>query len=110
MESVKQNFIEKLKVFATELTDHVTTQLGDWKIKGFIDIDKNIYTILPDTKIISKILEIQLSLSLKHLLRKMVMKLLLLKNKIGILIYLLCVQEKSKHKVCLTHRLEISAL
>ncbi len=36
MESVKQNFIEKLKVFATELTSHVTTQLGDWKIKGFI--------------------------------------------------------------------------
>ncbi|ACI27980.1 type II restriction endonuclease [Helicobacter pylori] len=60
MESVKQNFIEKLKVFATELTDHVTTQLGDWKIKGFIDIDKNIYTISSDTKIISKILEIQL--------------------------------------------------
>ncbi|GAA7717659.1 hypothetical protein HpMMM92_11380 [Helicobacter pylori] len=90
MESVKQNFIEKLKVFATELTDHVTTQLGDWKIKGFIDTDKNIYTISSDTKIISKILEIQLSLSLKHLLRKMGMKLLLLENKIGILICLLC--------------------
>ncbi|MGN8421890.1 type II restriction endonuclease [Helicobacter pylori] len=93
MESVKQNFIEKLKVFATELTGHVTTQLGDWKIKGFIDIDKNIYTISSDTKIISKILEIQLSLSLKHLLRKMVMKSLLLKNKIGILIYLLCARK-----------------
>nr|WP_240656333.1 type II restriction endonuclease [Helicobacter pylori] len=92
MESVKQNFIEKLKVFATELTD-VTTQLGDWKIKGFIDIDKNIYTISSDTKIISKILEIQLSLSLKHLLIKMGMKSLLLKNKIGILIYLLCARK-----------------
>ncbi len=31
MESVKQNFIEKLKVFATELTDHVTLQ-PSWEI------------------------------------------------------------------------------
>ncbi|WRC77244.1 EcoRV family type II restriction endonuclease [Helicobacter pylori] len=70
MESVKQNFIEKLKVFATELTDHVTTQLGDWKIKGFIDIDKNIYTISSDTKIISKILEIQLFPKFKTFAKK----------------------------------------
>lgn len=52
--------LKNLRFFATELTDHVTTQLGDWKIKGFIDTDKNIYTISSDTKIISKILEIQL--------------------------------------------------
>ncbi|WP_232257196.1 type II restriction endonuclease [Helicobacter pylori] len=73
MESVKQNFIEKLKVFATELTGHVTTQLGDWKIKGFINIDKidkNIYTISPDTKIISKILEIQLFPKFKTFAKK----------------------------------------
>ncbi len=72
MESVKQNFIEKLKVFATELTGHVTTQLGDWKIKEFIDIDidKNIYTISPDTKIISKILEIQLFPKFKTFAKK----------------------------------------
>ncbi len=93
MESVKQNFIEKLKVFATELTDHVTTQLGDWKIKGFIDIDKNIYTISSDTKLFQKFLKSNFSLSLKHLLRKMGMKSLLLKNKIGILIYLLCARK-----------------
>ncbi len=70
MESVKQSFIEKLKVFATELTGHVTTQLGDWKIKGFIDIDKDIYTISPDTKIISKILEIQLFPKFKTFAKK----------------------------------------
>jgi len=33
---------------------------GNWSIKGFIDIDEQIYTISSDTKIISKILEIQL--------------------------------------------------
>ncbi|WP_081482779.1 type II restriction endonuclease [Helicobacter cetorum] len=60
MNTAKQNFIDKLKDFATELTDYVTTQLGDWNIKGFIDTDRNIYTISSDTKIISKILEIQL--------------------------------------------------
>ncbi|GAA8102521.1 hypothetical protein Kazakh3189_12070 [Helicobacter pylori] len=72
MESVKQNFIEKLKVFATELTGHVTTQLRDWKIKGFINIniDKNIYTISPDTKIISKVLEIQLFPKFKTFAKK----------------------------------------
>ncbi len=93
MESVKQSFIEKLKVFATELTDHVTTQLGDWKIKGFIDTDKNIYTISSVLKLFQKFLKSNFSLSLKHLLRKMVMKSLLLKNKIGILIYLLCARK-----------------
>lgn len=33
---------------------------GQWTVKGFIDIYKNIYTISSDTKIVSKILEIHL--------------------------------------------------
>lgn len=33
---------------------------GDWIVKGFIDIAKNIYTISVDTKVISKILELLL--------------------------------------------------
>ena len=56
----KEKFIKKLKEFAKTLTQYVSTHEGNWSIKGFIDIDKQIYTISSDTKIISKILEIQL--------------------------------------------------
>ena len=60
MVDIKKEFIEKLKQFAETLTQYVSTHSGDWNVKGFIDVDKNIYTISADTKIISKILEIQL--------------------------------------------------
>ncbi len=56
----KQEFLNKLKEFATDLTQYVSDNAGNWKVKGFIDINKNIYTVSSDTKIISKILEIQL--------------------------------------------------
>ena len=38
----------------------VSTDHGEWTVKGFIDIYRNIYTISIDTKIISKILEMHL--------------------------------------------------
>jgi hypothetical protein len=38
----------------------VSTENGDWVVKGFIDIAKNIYTISVDTKVISKIMELLL--------------------------------------------------
>jgi len=57
---MKDDFLKNLKVFAKTLNNYVSTHSGDWSIKGFIDIEKNIYTISSDTKIISKILEIQL--------------------------------------------------
>ena len=60
MSKIKEIFLKKLKVFAEELTQYVSTNSGEWSIKGFIDIDKNIYTISSDSKIVSKILEIQL--------------------------------------------------
>ncbi len=56
----KEQFLRKLKSFADTLTNYVSTNEGDWSIKGFIDVDEQIYTISSDTKIISKILEIQL--------------------------------------------------
>lgn len=56
----KEKFLEELKKFAQTLTEYVSTKSGDWKIKGFIDMEQNIYTISSDSKIISKILEIQL--------------------------------------------------
>lgn len=38
----------------------ISTGEGDWVVKGFIDIAKNIYTISIDTKVISKIMELLL--------------------------------------------------
>ncbi len=60
MSKIKKIFLEKLKIFAEELTQYVSTNSGEWSIKGFIDVKKNIYTISSDSKIVSKILEIQL--------------------------------------------------
>lgn len=57
---IKTEFITQLREFGKTLTEYVSTNGGDWSIKGFIDVDQNIYTISADTKIISKILEIQL--------------------------------------------------
>ena len=34
------------------------TKNNDWIVKGFIDVNKNIYTITNDTKVVSKIIEI----------------------------------------------------
>ena len=59
-EKIKKLFLEKLKIFASTLNDYVTTPDNQWTIKGFIDVFENIYTISNDTKIVSKILEIQL--------------------------------------------------
>ena len=59
-DKIKKIFLEKLKIFAGTLNDYVTTPDNQWTIKGFIDVFENIYTISNDTKIVSKILEIQL--------------------------------------------------
>ena len=38
----------------------IATEKGDWIVKGFIDIYKNIYTISIDTKVVSKVIELLL--------------------------------------------------
>jgi hypothetical protein len=38
----------------------IATDKGDWIVKGFIDIYKNVYTITIDTKVVSKVMEILL--------------------------------------------------
>jgi len=53
-------FESDLNEFVNELKQYVSTETGDWTIKGFIDVYKNIYTISSDTKIVSKILEIHI--------------------------------------------------
>ena len=56
----KQAFNAKLRDLMTTLSCHVSTEDGQWAIKGFIDAFKHIYTISSDTKVVSKILEIHL--------------------------------------------------
>lgn len=56
----KQSFKKELDKFTAQLTEHISTPNGEWSIKGFIDIYKNVYTISSDTKIVSKILEIHI--------------------------------------------------
>ena len=56
----KEIFGKDLVEFVKEFKDHISTDDGQWTVKGFIDTLKNIYTISGDTKIVSKILEIHL--------------------------------------------------
>ena len=56
----KSVFKKELDKFADRLEKYVSTDDGDWTVKGFIDVFKNIYTISADTKITSKILEIHI--------------------------------------------------
>jgi hypothetical protein len=56
----KTEFEVELIKFVNGLSQHVSTQSGQWTVKGFIDIYKNVYTISSDTKIVSKILEIHI--------------------------------------------------
>ncbi|MDF5690309.1 type II restriction endonuclease [Aquirufa aurantiipilula] len=56
----KAEFKSALEKFTEKLEDFVSTENGDWSVKGFIDAYKNIYTISSDTKIVSKILEIHI--------------------------------------------------
>lgn len=58
--SEKEIFSKKLKHFASGLKEYISTGEGEWTVKGFIDIYKNVYTISSDTKIVSKIFEIHL--------------------------------------------------
>lgn len=56
----KELFSNQLKEFVSSLDSHLSSDDGQWTVKGFIDIYKNIYTISSDTKIVSKILEIHI--------------------------------------------------
>ena len=62
--NIKEKYItefeKSLNEFVEDLKKHVSTETGEWTVKGFIDIYKNIYTISSDTKIVSKILEIHI--------------------------------------------------
>jgi hypothetical protein len=59
-EQYKMEFKNALDAFAEQLCGYVSTETGEWSVKGFIDVYKNIYTISSDTKVVSKILEIHI--------------------------------------------------
>lgn len=56
----KKSFEKALGAQVKNFNRAVSTPEGDWIVKGFIDIAKNIYTISVDTKVISKIMELLL--------------------------------------------------
>lgn len=58
--SLKDKFHSQLLVYVERFNSAVSTKEGDWVIKGFIDIAKNIYTISADTKVVSKVMELLL--------------------------------------------------
>ena len=49
-DSATVEFMAQLRKFGATLTEYVSTNGGDWSIKGFIDVDQNIYSISADTK------------------------------------------------------------
>ncbi|MFA6592399.1 MAG: type II restriction endonuclease [Bacteroidales bacterium] len=57
-EELKQSFKDFLDKETLKLSDSISTSNGDWVVKGFIDVAKNIYTISIDTKVISKVMEL----------------------------------------------------
>ena len=56
----KELFLQLLTEEAKTYKAFLETESHDWIVKGFIDVDKNVYTITNDTKVVSKIIEILL--------------------------------------------------
>lgn len=54
----KQTFQQLLTQEVGTYKSLLETRNNDWIVKGFIDIDRNVYTITNDTKVVSKIIEI----------------------------------------------------
>lgn len=56
----QEKFLELLQNEVKKFNSILSTKNGEWIVKGFIDIYKNIYTITLDTKVVSKVIEILL--------------------------------------------------
>ena len=56
MDDFRRNLLTHFSNFRRTLA----TDNGDWVVKGFIDVYRNIYTISVDTKVVSKIMELML--------------------------------------------------
>ncbi|RYX86641.1 restriction endonuclease [bacterium] len=55
-----EQFLLALQAEANTFNKAISTDDGEWIIKGFIDVYQRIYTISVDTKVVSKVLEILL--------------------------------------------------
>ncbi|MEW5718839.1 MAG: type II restriction endonuclease [Chloroflexota bacterium] len=73
----KTTFLKALQSEVAMFNSAVATDQGDWIIKGFIDIARNIYTISVDTKVISKIMELLLFPELARFAEKHNLKMVL---------------------------------
>jgi hypothetical protein len=56
----QDNFQKSLLKHTNDFRKVLATPSGDWTVKGFIDVTKNIYTISVDTKVVSKIIELMM--------------------------------------------------
>jgi len=56
----QDNFQKDLLQHTNDFRKVLATPSGDWSVKGFIDVAKNIYTISVDTKVVSKIIELMM--------------------------------------------------
>jgi len=69
--NIKAVFVQSLKDSLNELQSAVSTRNLDWTIRGFVDIHKNLFSVSDDTKVVSKIMEIQLLPLLNQIGNKM---------------------------------------
>ncbi|MFH1548971.1 MAG: type II restriction endonuclease [Planctomycetota bacterium] len=53
-----EDFRNNLLAYFDDFQSSLSTDAGDWAVKGFIDVYRNIYTISVDTKVVSKIIEL----------------------------------------------------
>jgi len=53
-------FLTLLQEEAATFNRLISMDNGDWIVKGFVDIFRNVYTISGDTKVVSKLIEIML--------------------------------------------------
>lgn len=51
-------FLRRLTAEVNEYKSYLETDSKEWIVKGFIDVNKNIFSITNDTKVVSKIIEI----------------------------------------------------
>ncbi len=52
------SLLDQLQADAENLSNEISLKNGDWIVKGFIDVYKNIYAVPNDTKVVSKLLEL----------------------------------------------------
>lgn len=80
-DKIKEDFRQSLLKHVERFNSAVSTENGDWIVKGFIDVAKNIYTISVDTKVISKIMELLLFPQICQIAKRMGYKIVLCKEQ-----------------------------